>query len=177
VIIEPERVGQHLTILRPARMPICRWPTTEKTPTPSGWQAACQAGGSGQAGTDDAHRHREAAPGEGLGDFATCRSSRISAPASRSLSGHGHGLSSRPMRAAVVRSRRQVDEYRRSISTARSNYLAAESFTDLRVVFQKWELRPSRPTRQVHGYTIQKGKLSVDFTTSSRIASSGADPT
>jgi len=118
----------------------------ENADAQAAWQATCQAGGSARQEPtmriDIAMLRLEKA----RRISRTCRSSRISAPASSRSSGTVTGLSSRTDARAVVDLDGKVDEYAPVNIDGTVNYLAAESFTDLAWSSRTWSSRPSRPT-------------------------------
>jgi uncharacterized protein involved in outer membrane biogenesis len=82
----------------------------------------------------------------------------------QSLSGTVVGLSSRADARAKVDLNGKVDQYAPVTIDGEVNYLAARSYTDLHLVFQNMELTTFTPySGKFMGYTIRKGKLSVNF--------------
>jgi len=165
VIIEPSASVNISTILRPARMhdlPVADADENADAKRP-GKQPAKPAAPARQEPTmriDIAKLRLE----KGSANFADLSIKPNFSAGIQSLSGTVTGLSSRTDARAVVDLDGKVDEYAPVNIDGTVNYLAAESFTDLRVVFQNMELTTFTPySGKFMGYTIQKGKLSVDF--------------
>ena len=82
----------------------------------------------------------------------------------QTLSGTITGLSSRSDSRAEVALEGAVDKYAPVKIAGQVNYLAAQSFTDLRASFRNLELTTLNPySGKFAGYEIERGKLSVDF--------------
>jgi uncharacterized protein involved in outer membrane biogenesis len=82
----------------------------------------------------------------------------------QTLSGTVTGLSSAPDSRAKVALAGQVDRYAPVSIDGEINYLAARSYTDLKVVFRNMELTTLNPySGKFAGYRIERGKLSADF--------------
>jgi uncharacterized protein involved in outer membrane biogenesis len=82
----------------------------------------------------------------------------------QSLTGTVVGLSSRADARAKVDLTGKVDQYAPVTIDGEVNYLAARSYTDLHLAFENMELTTFTPySGKFMGYTIRKGKLSVNF--------------
>ena len=82
----------------------------------------------------------------------------------QALSGTVIGLSSQPDARATVDLDGKVDAYAPVKIEGKVNYLAARSYTDLHLAFRNMELTTFTPySGKFAGYTIAKGKLSVNF--------------
>ncbi len=82
----------------------------------------------------------------------------------QTLSGTVTGLSSAPDSRAKVALAGQVDRYAPVSIDGEINYLAARSYTDLKVVFRNMELTTLNPySGKFAGYRIARGKLSAEF--------------
>lgn len=82
----------------------------------------------------------------------------------QTLSGTVTGLSSRANARAKVDLEGKVDAYAPVKIEGEVNYLAAQSYTDLQLAFANMELTTFTPySGKFAGYTIRKGKLSVNF--------------
>jgi hypothetical protein len=82
----------------------------------------------------------------------------------QSLSGTIVGLSSKANARATVDLDGKVDEYAPVKIQGEVNYLAAQSYADLHLAFENMELTTFTPySGKFAGYTIRKGKLSVNF--------------
>lgn len=82
----------------------------------------------------------------------------------QTLSGTVTGLSSAVDSRAKVALAGQVDRYAPVSIDGEINYLAARSYTDLKVVFRNMELTTLNPySGKFAGYRIERGKLSADF--------------
>lgn len=82
----------------------------------------------------------------------------------QTLSGTITGLSSAADSRAKVTLAGEVDRYAPVSIDGEINYLAARSYTDLKVVFSNMELTTLNPySGKFAGYRIERGKLSADF--------------
>lgn len=101
---------------------------------------------------------------EGSANFADLSVTPNFGTGIQTLSGTITGLSSAVDSRAKVALAGQVDRYAPVSIDGEINYLAARSYTDLKVVFRNMELTTLNPySGKFAGYRIERGKLSADF--------------
>jgi uncharacterized protein involved in outer membrane biogenesis len=158
VIIAPDASVNITTVLRPARL---RTQAAETDTKPGAERAATPAASAQPAMRIEIKKVRI---DQGSANFADLSIRPKFAAGIQSLSGTVVGLSSKADARATVDLNGKVDQYAPVTIDGEVNYLSAQSYTDLRLVFQNMELTTFTPySGKFAGYTIRKGKLSVNF--------------
>ena len=156
VIIAPDDSVNISTVLRPARL--------QRTPADSA--AAVSKAAAAAAIAQPAMRVEVAKVrfDDGSANFSDLSIRPNFGAGIQALSGTVIGLSSQPDARATVDLDGKVDAYAPVKIEGKVNYLAARSYTDLHLAFRNMELTTFTPySGKFAGYTIAKGKLSVNF--------------
>ena len=157
VIIAPDNSVNISTVLRPARL----------RDQPAGAMAAQAGKAPAPAVAAEPALRVEIAKvrfDDGSANFADLSIRPNFAAGIQTLSGTVIGLSSKASARAKVDLDGKVDAYAPVKIEGEVNYLAAQSYTDLHLAFQNMELTTFTPySGKFMGYTIRKGKLSVNF--------------
>ena len=163
VIIGPDAKVNITTVLRPERLR-AQAEVTESPPTAGPPPAKPAAKTAARAAPTMLIAINKVRFDNGSANFADLSIRPNFAAGIQSLSGTVVGLSSRADARAKVDLNGKVDQYAPVRIDGEVNYLAAQSYTDLRLAFQNMELTTFTPySGKFAGYTVRKGKLSVNF--------------